>query len=103
VGLFVDPRVDDVLRFGLESCDLLLSELDMLIITKVLLVVAVVTVKPQLGLAPLILPISKARGVAKLGLLVGGVLASSTVGSRFGGLRGLSYSKRFHLFPRQLS
>jgi hypothetical protein len=101
VSLGVNPRVDHVLYLGLESCHLLLGELNGLVAIVTLVCEAVLTVMPQLGLTPFILPISKAGGVGELGLMVGGVFTASGGGSSSGGLRGFSYSKRFHLFPTQ--
>jgi hypothetical protein len=52
VRLRVDPGVDHVSDFWLESCDLLLGELYGLVVSRALPSVAVLTVKPQLVLTP---------------------------------------------------
>jgi hypothetical protein len=101
VSLGVDPRVDHVLHLGLKSGHFLLGELDGLVAILLVWCAVLLTVLPQLGLTPFILPISKAGGVGELGLMVGGVVTANSRGSSSVGLRGFSYSKRFHLFPTQ--
>jgi hypothetical protein len=98
VGLFMDPRVYDLLSLGLKGSNFLLGKLDVIVVASHHRVCRAHRARFA-NVAPLILPISKSGGgIGVLGLLAGRL---SLINYAFPGRSGFSYSKRFHLFPNQ--
>jgi len=93
MGLLVNPRVNDRYSLRLQCLQLLLSQVGLLLWWQ--LPGTLAAVKSSIG--SVILPISPWSGGVFAGIHAG--VATTLVGASMTRSRGLSYSKRFHLFP----